>query len=125
MLVRRCGDGRSGSETDDVRLLPREGDGFAPPAGQGGRGALEVVLQDGETSAPVEVDDRVGGGAEIDDLVDHARREAEAGATGVDASRAQGDLLRADADGPGLPHQRLGHLTLEEVRGAHEPGDEG
>src|SRR4051794_4883756 len=124
MLVRRC-DGRSGSETDDVRLLPREGDGLAPPTGYGTRGALEVVLQDREAPAPVEVHDRVGGGAEIDDLVDHAGRDAQAGATGVQAPRTQRDLLRADADRARLSHQRLRHLTLEEVRGADEPGDEG
>ena len=88
--------------------------------------ALQVLLQDGEPAAGVEVDHGVRGGAEVDDLADHAGGDAAVTVdAAVVASGLQGDLLGPDAHRAGHADQRLRHLALQQVGGAHEAGDEG
>ena len=77
MPARRCREGRSGgSETNDMHALPGESDLLAAPADRIGGRAAEVLLEDGEPPADVEVHHRVRRGTEVDDLGDDTGGDA-------------------------------------------------
>src|SRR3954468_23907241 len=107
-----------------VLLLPHEQDGRIAIVEHVRGRVLLVLLNRDETRSGFQVDHESGRGACVDDLGHGALHNLHArfgrgGEVGRDV-----DLFGSDAERADPTEKLLGDLTLDEVAGADEPGDE-
>lgn len=112
-------------DPDGVAVVPLQAHPGAAVGGHVLGGGLEVLLQCGEPAAGVEVDQEAGGVPQVDDLGDGAGGGGVFGFVGLRGLLQYADLLGPDAVDALGADDALGGLTLDQVGGADEGGDEG